>query len=364
MGWVTAGRGVGRSAGARTRWSAGRAVLGNAIASVGRRAREAVRRRGARGGERKRRGRGSGLTTCPRAGRRRQDRDEAQGAPQTDWAAVDVDGGDAQHEVADGLRQEARRWRLDQEGAALREGRASAAIGEQPEVADADKAVWDDVEEEATKKLADLEVHDFYAVAVGIVAPAKADVAVGDGDEPLIGDRDAVGVTAKVGEDVVGPGEGRLAVDDPGGLAQFVEPRGERRGVRESGQAAGQVQGPAVEGLPQAGEIAATEDLGQGADGKQEAAPRGNPVRAVRGERAAGHDAVNVDVLGERLPPGVEHGGDAEVTAEVPGIAAEPRQGGRGGLEEQAVDQVRMALRQRVEGVGQREDDVEASLTR
>jgi len=64
-------------------------------------------------------------------------------------------------------------------------------------------------------------------------------------------------------------------------------------------------------------------------------------------------------MLGEGLPPRVEHGGDAEGTAEVPRIAAKAREGGGRRLKEQAVDHARVALGQRVQGVGQREDDVE-----
>src|SRR6266516_583009 len=47
---------------------------------------------------------------------------------------------------------------------------------------------------------------------------------------------------------------------------------------------------------------------------------------------------------GEGLPPGVEHGGDAEIAPEVAGIAAKPGERGGGGMEEQAVDQTRVAL--------------------
>jgi hypothetical protein len=55
----------------------------------------------------------------------------------------------------------------------------------------------------------------------------------------------------------------------------------------------------------------------------------------------------------------VEDGGDAEVTAEVARIAAEAGERGGGGLKEEPIDQVGVALGQRVERVGQREDDVE-----
>jgi len=128
----------------------------------------------------------------------------------TDRAALDVDAGDAQHEIAYGLRWVHRRRRVRQEAAALRERRRSPAVGEQAEVADADEAVGHDVEQEATEELVDVERHDFHAVAVGRVAPAEADAIVGEGEEPVVGERDAVGVAAEVGEHVRGPREGGL----------------------------------------------------------------------------------------------------------------------------------------------------------
>src|SRR5713101_4189752 len=114
-----------------------------------------------------------------------------------------------------------------------------------------------------------------------------------------------------------------------------------------------------VEGLPQAGEIAAAEDLRQGADGEEEAGPRRNPPCPIPREPAPGDDTVHVDMLREGMAPGVEHGGHADVAAEMTGVAAKARERGGRGLKQQPVDQARVALRERVEGVRQREDDME-----
>jgi len=113
------------------------------------------------------------------------------------------------------------------------------------------------------------------------------------------------------------------------------------------------------EGPLQAGEIAAAEDLRQGADGEEEGGPRGNPPGPIPRERAAGHHAVHVHMLRESLAPGVEHGGHAEVAAEVARIAAEPQERGGRRLKQPPIDQARVTLGQWVERVGEREDDVE-----
>jgi hypothetical protein len=59
-------------------------------------------------------------------------------------------------------------------------------------------------------------------------------------------------------------------------------------------------------------------------------------------------------MLGERLAPGVEHGGHAEITAEVARIAAEAQECGGGALKEQAIDQPGVALGERIQLMGQR----------
>src|SRR5437588_492840 len=96
----------------------------------------------------------------------------------TDRTALDVDPGDAQHEVGHGLRRGRRHRWLRQQDATLGENGGAAAIGEQAEVANADEAVGDDVEQEATEKLVDVERHDLHAIGVSVVAPPKTDAAV------------------------------------------------------------------------------------------------------------------------------------------------------------------------------------------
>ena len=66
-----------------------------------------------------------------------------------------------------------------------------------------------------------------------------------------------------------------------------------------------------------------------------------------------------MDVMLERLSPGMEHQGEADLTAEPPGITAKGLQGGGGALEEEAVEQLGVALGQGVERVRQGQDTME-----
>src|SRR5437773_4388656 len=85
--------------------------------------------------------------------RGRQHLDLMENGLLTDGTAFDVDPGDAQHEIAHGLWRDGRHRWLPQQDATLAEGGGAATIGEQAEVADADEAGGDDVEQEATEEL-------------------------------------------------------------------------------------------------------------------------------------------------------------------------------------------------------------------
>ena len=112
-------------------------------------------------------------------------------------------------------------------------------------------------------------------------------------------------------------------------------------------------------GVGEGVEILATEDLRQRGGGEEGSAPRrSQPALAVGAQGAVGDDTVDMDVLPQILPPGVEHHSDAELAAEPPGVAAELEQGLRGGVEQQPVDEGGIALGDGIELVGQGEHDV------
>lgn len=85
-----------------------------------------------------------------------QDLERPQDALLTGRTALDVDASEAQHERSSRLRGSGRRGRLRQQRPTLCERCRPAAIGEQAEVADANEAVGDHVEQEAPEELARL----------------------------------------------------------------------------------------------------------------------------------------------------------------------------------------------------------------
>ena len=130
------------------------------------------------------------------------------GAPQRGHGHVDLGCAGTDGSVAD--------------GAGRRQGRATgreivgAASGrEQAKVADADEALRQDVQEKATEEFIDVERQRADLTPVPIVLPPKRDRVVGDGDEPVIGDGDAVGVPREVVQHVGRAAKGRLRIDHP-----------------------------------------------------------------------------------------------------------------------------------------------------
>ena len=203
------------------------------------------------------------------------------------------------------------------------------------------------------------ERHDLHAVVVGVVLPTKPDAAVTVIDEPIIRQRDAVGVPPEIVEHLLGTGEGPLRIHDPVDGPQPTEEAGEGVAIGQIGGATREGQLARVEGALQAGEILRAKDRRQRPDGKEERRSTGDPPRAVRGQGAAGDQAVQMEVLRESLAPRVEDRGDPDRAAEVSRVAPEGEQRVGGRAKEERIDHARIALRERVEVVRQREDDVE-----
>jgi hypothetical protein len=293
-------------------------------------------------------------------GHRREDLGEPEASLLAHGTAGDVDPGEAQHEGLHGFGGTADRCgRMSEELAAARELGLARAVGQETEVADADEAVGHDMEQEAADELLGAERHHLDAIAVGVVLPAEADEAVVEAEEPVVGDRDAMGVAPEVVEHLRGAGEGPLGVHDPVGLPELSEPRREGRRLGEGREGAGEAELAVREGAPERVEVLGAEDGGESADGEEEPGRRGDPAGAIGGQGAPGDDAMQVEVLGEILSPGVQDRRAAEVAAEMAGIAGEGGEGVGDGVEEQGVERTGIALGERVEGVRQGKDQME-----
>src|SRR6266498_1414932 len=182
------------------------------------------------------------------------------------------------------------------------------SVGQVSGMADAVEAIGQDVKEKAANELVGFEGHDLGLAGAAIVLPGEADPAVIEGHDAAVGDGDAVGVARQIGEHLFWPPERRLGVDDPIGAPQIGEALGEglRRG--ETSEIAEELQISGLEGGAQFGEEHAAEETCQGTDGQEEPRLAGHPALSIERGSAARYDAMDVGMMLECLPPGMEDG--------------------------------------------------------
>ena len=123
--------------------------------------------------------------------------------------------------IVDRFGRRSRLWRLKYRSDAREFGDA-AGVRQEAKMTDAAEPLRQYVEQKATDELLNLERHHFRFVAGAIILPPEADTAVLTGKEPAVGDRNAMGVTPKIGENLLWSAEGTLGVDDPFDLAEGV----------------------------------------------------------------------------------------------------------------------------------------------
>jgi len=104
----------------------------------------------------------------------------------------------------------------------------TGAVGQKAVVPDPDEALGKNVEQEAATELSEGKRLGPGA-ARAIVLVAEGDGPVVDVEEPVVGDRDAVGVASEVPQDLSGAVERRLGIDHPLGAAGLMEEAVERR---------------------------------------------------------------------------------------------------------------------------------------
>ena len=203
------------------------------------------------------------------------------------------------------------------------------------------------------------ERHRAALVAMGVVLPVEGDVVAIEGEQPVIADRDAMGVAPEIAQDGGRAPEGRLGVDDPVGLEERVDEGAPLRRVTQVLAATGEVEFVlvvrAAERLDKLPAKDATEDL----HGQEEAGVlRMDPPLMIRREATRGHDAVDVRMADQRLPPRVEDAQHADLRAEMARVGGDLAERGRARLEEPGVQARTIPIGQRQQRMRQREDDV------
>ena len=169
------------------------------------------------------------------------------------------------------------------------------------------------------------------------------------------------GLTSEIGEHRIGPGEGRLGIDEPVLPSQRRQARGEGCSVAQAIEVAEEGQPTRRVNLGEAGQEEPPEQAREDPHRQQEAGPAGYPTGSVERYPAARHDHVNVRVVGHRRAPAMEHRGGADAGAEVLGVGGDGEQRLGRGAEQQIVDHRLVLVCDRSDLGRQGEDEVEVA---
>ncbi len=134
--------------------------------------------------------------------------------------------------------------------------------------------------------------HDLCLAAVAIVLPGEVDITVLELDQTRVGDSDAMGVAAQIGQHCLRASEGRFGVDDPVNAGEIGKALGEDRGVTERGERAGEAQVAGHERRAQPRHEDVTEAPRQNAHRQQEPRAARHPPGLVRRQTTGRDDAV------------------------------------------------------------------------
>lgn len=190
------------------------------------------------------------------------------------------------------------------------------------------------MQEEAAQELVDRQSNEPLLVGVRGVSPAEGNVALFEGNQPAVGDRNAMGVRAEITQGMFGAAERGLGIGHPVVTEQQAKPCGEAAWFGQACEVAIELEPTLVESGPQLGNELASENAAKYLHGQKERVPRRNPAGMVGSEASGGCDAVDMRMMMQTLVPGMQHAEEAYLYAEVTRIASDLDHGCGAGLEE------------------------------
>ena len=193
------------------------------------------------------------------------------------------------------------------------------------------------MEHEAAQELFGGDRHLALLTAVSVVLPPEGNLAVGNGDETVIGDGDAMGISGQIVKYMLRPSEGAFCIDHP--ILAKERTKESMKGPL-SGQcleAAGKREFALTKGALQAGDKLAAKDAAQYLHGQEERVARMDPALMVWRQTTRGDHAVNVRMMLKSLAPGVEHTQKADLGTEMLGIGCHLQQSLGAGAKQEVV---------------------------
>jgi hypothetical protein len=157
----------------------------------------------------------------------------------------------------------------------------ASAVGEIAEVADADEAFGEQMQEKASQKLLVREVHAFTFVVVSRIPPTKSALPLRKRDKAMVGDGHAMGVTAQILEHMLGASEGWFAINHPVLSKQGSKPGSKDLRLGQERQIAREVELIVLESVLEAGYELAAEYTSKHMNREKEARTGSDPVGVI-----------------------------------------------------------------------------------
>src|SRR5499425_1833541 len=158
---------------------------------------------------------------------------------------------------------------------------------------------------------------------VSRIPPAEGDLAIGEGDQAVVGDGHTMGVAAQIVHHIFGATEGTFQIDHPILSIEWPQPSGEDFGLRQKLQVSVEVQLAILKGLFESIDELAAKDFLQHFLGKEVVVPGANPAGVIKREATGRNDTMDMRVSGELLAPRMQDTEEANLCAEVSGIVSD-----------------------------------------
>jgi len=117
---------------------------------------------------------------------------------------------------------------------------------------------------------------------VSRITPAKSDLAIGEGNQAMVGDGYTMSVAAQIVQHIFGATEGTFQVDHPILSKQRPQPGGEDLGLSEEFQIALEAELAVLKGLLERSNELAAKDFPQHFFGKKVVVSRTNPAGVIQ----------------------------------------------------------------------------------
>jgi hypothetical protein len=231
-------------------------------------------------------------------------------------------------------------------------------ICEEAGKANPDEPARQDMEHEAAQELFGGDCHLTLLGAVSVILPPEGDLAIGNGEETVIGNGDAMGIAGQVVKHMLRPSERAFRIDYPILAKEWSEESVKGFLSGQCLEATGKHELALTKGAFQASGKLAAKDTAERFHRQEKGVAGMDPALVVWRQTTRGDHAVNVGMMLETLAPGVEHAQKADLRTEVLGIGRYLQQSRGASAEQQIVDDLLVLQSQPRKFMRQRKHDV------